>query len=101
MRGVPRWLAVVAVLAIATAVCAFTLHRALAPASFVWQLSEATIPADGFSSAELTIRSSNGHDLRGLHVEVETPHRVAVESLSVESGIATASLRSGVHAGRN
>ncbi len=96
MRGVPRWLAVVAVLAITTAVCAFTLHRALAPASFVWQLSAATIPADGFTSAELTIRSSNGHDLPGLHVEVETPHRAAVESLSVESGIATAWLRSGV-----
>jgi uncharacterized protein len=96
MRGVPRWLAVVAVLAITTAVCAFTLHRALAPASFVWQLSTATIPADGFTSAELTIRSSNGHDLRGLHVEVETPHRAAVESLSVESGVATAWLRSGV-----
>lgn len=96
MRGVPRWLAVVAVLAIATAVCAFTVRRALAPASFVWQLSTPTIPADGFTSTELAIHSSNGRDLRGLHVEMETPHRAAVESLTVEGSSALASLRSGV-----
>ena len=34
MRGVPRWLAVLAVVAIVALVCAFTLHRALAPAAF-------------------------------------------------------------------
>ena len=96
MRGVPRWLAVVAVLAIATAVCAFTVHRALTPASLVWRLSAATIPADGFTSSELTIRSSNGRGLRGLHVEVETPHGAAVESLSIAGVSATASLRAGV-----
>ena len=34
MRGVPRWLAVLAVVAIVATVCAFTVHRALAPAAF-------------------------------------------------------------------
>ena len=96
MRGVPRWLAVLAVVAIATVVCAFTVRRALAPATFVTQLSERTLPADGFASTELTIRSSNGRDLRGLRVLWNTPHHAAVESLSVEGASATASLRSGV-----
>ena len=85
MRGVPRWFAVVAVLAVVAVVCAFTVRRALAPAALVVQLSETTIPADGFSSAELTIHSPNGRELRGLQVEVETPHQVVVESLTVRA----------------
>jgi uncharacterized protein YfaT (DUF1175 family) len=96
MRGVPRWLAVVAVLAIATAVCAFTVRRAMAPATLVTQLSDDALPADGFASTELEIRSSNGRDLRGLQVELETPHRAALESLSIQGSSATASLRAGV-----
>jgi uncharacterized protein YfaT (DUF1175 family) len=96
MRGVPRWSAVVAVLAIATAVCAFAVRSVLTPAAFVAQLSEATIPADGFTSTDLTVRSPNGRDLRGLQVQVSTPHRAAVESLSVEGALAMASLRSGI-----
>ena len=96
MRGVPRWFAVVAVLAVVAVVCAFTVHRALAPAVLIAQLSETTIPADGFSSAELTIHSPNGRDLRGLQVEIETPHGIAVESFSITGNSATASLRSGV-----
>ena len=44
MRGVPRWLAVVAVLAVAAVVCAFTVHRALAPARSMLQLSEPRFP---------------------------------------------------------
>jgi uncharacterized protein YfaT (DUF1175 family) len=99
MRGVPRWLAVVAVLAIATAVCAFTVRRAMAPAAFVTQLSDAALPADGFTSTELKIRSSNRRDLVGLKVEFETPHRAALESLSVQGSSATASLRAGVAPG--
>ena len=35
MRGLPRWAAVLAVVAIVILVCAFTLHRALAPATFL------------------------------------------------------------------
>ena len=40
MRGVPRWFAVLAVVAMAAVVCAFTVHRALRPATFLLQLSE-------------------------------------------------------------
>ncbi len=96
MRGVPRWVAVVAVLTVVALVCAFTVHRVMAPAALVLHLSEAAIPADGFSSSELTIRSSNGRNLRGLHLEIETPHQVTLESLTVRADSATASLQSGV-----
>jgi uncharacterized protein YfaT (DUF1175 family) len=116
MRGVPRWLAVLAVVAIVAVVCAFTVHRALAPADFVLQLSDASLPADGFSSAELKIHSSNGRTLRGLEVQVENPpgapsprlrsgpafsqrERVAVESVTIDHDSATVSLRAGVNPG--
>ena len=114
MRGVPRWLAVLAVVAIAAVVCAFTVRRALTPAAFVLQLSDATIPADGFTSTQLTIHSSNGRELRGLEIQVENPHgyavestssgappfsrseRVGVESITIDHDSATVSLRAGV-----
>lgn len=96
MRGVPRWVAVVAVLAVVAIVCAFTVHHALAPAQLVAQLSQAAVPADGFSSSELSIGSASGRKLRGLQVEVETPHAAALESLAVAGTSATASLRAGV-----
>lgn len=96
MRGVPRWLAVVAVLAVAAVVCAFTVHHARAPQALVLHLSVPTVPADGFSSSELTIRSANGRDIRGLHLEIESPHQVTLESLTVRTDSASASLQSGV-----
>src|ERR1035437_7786655 len=90
MRVVPRWVAVLAVLAIATVVCAFTVRHAMAPATFVLQLSPTAVPADGFTSTELRISPSNGRQLRGLQVTVEDPHRAAVESVTVEGDTATA-----------
>jgi uncharacterized protein len=96
LRGVPRWLAVLAVLAVVAVVCAFTVHRALAPAALDVQLSSSSIPADGFSSSELTVRSRSGHDLRGVHLEVDTQHQVILEDLSVTADSVTASLRAGV-----
>ena len=51
------------------------------PKHFVLQLSERTVPADGFSSSQLKIRSANGSELRGVHVEIESPHQVTLESL--------------------
>ena len=57
MRGVPRWLAVLAVVATGAVVCAFTVRHAMAPATLVLQLSDATVPADGFTSTELRIYS--------------------------------------------
>ena len=44
MRGVPRWVAVLAVVATLAVVCAFTVRRAMAPATFVLQLSQAAVP---------------------------------------------------------
>ena len=63
---------------------AFTLRRALTPAAF-WSSKRflRSLPADGFSSTELKIRSSTGRDLRGLRVEVDDSHRAAVESVTV------------------
>jgi uncharacterized protein len=96
MRGVPRWLAVVAVVAIVAIVCAFTLHRALTSSAFLLRVSEATLPADGFASTELTIHSSTGRDLRGLRVEIDNLHRAAVDSVAVSGDSAVISLRAGV-----
>jgi uncharacterized protein YfaT (DUF1175 family) len=96
MRGVPRWVAVLAVVATGAVVCAFTVRHAIAPATLTLQLSPITVPADGFTSTELKITPSNGRQLRDLQVTVDDPHRAAVESLTVEGGTATASLRAGV-----
>ena len=96
MRGLRRWLAVLAVVAIVAVVCAFTIHRAMAPAAFKLRLSEATLPADGFSSTQLQIASSNGRELHGLEVQVENPHGAAVESITLARNSATAWLRAGV-----
>ena len=69
MRGVPRWLAVLAVVAIATMLCAVTVRWMLAPSSFHTQLTENTLPADGFASTELTIHAGHRRHLQGLQVE--------------------------------
>lgn len=96
MRGLSRWPAVLAVVAIGATVCAFTLHRVLNPASLQLQILESTLPADGFTSAELKVHSSDGRALRGVQIDVDAPHRLAVESMAVEGSFATASLRAGV-----
>jgi uncharacterized protein YfaT (DUF1175 family) len=87
---------VLAVVAIVAIVCAFTLHRALTPSVLLLRVSEATLPADGFASTELTIHSSTGRDLRGLRVEIDDPHRAAVDSVTVSGNSAVISLRAGV-----
>ncbi len=99
MRGVPRWVAVLAVLAVAATVCAFTVRRAMAPALLLANVEEISLPADGFSSTKLTIRASDGRELRGLQVQVENPHQLVVESLAVRLGSAEAMLQSGVMPG--
>src|ERR1017187_6278193 len=99
MRGLPRWLAVLAVVAVVIVVCAFTLHRAFAPAAFLVETFPIALPADGFASTEVTIHSSTGRDLRGLHVEVDDPHRAAVDSVVVDHDSAVLSLRAGVMPG--
>jgi uncharacterized protein YfaT (DUF1175 family) len=99
MLSLPRWLAVVAVVAIAALVCAFTLRRSHAPTAFVLQLSDSSIPADGFSSAELEVRSSDRRELRGLDVQVLDPHPAAVESITSGHDSARVALRAGVMPG--
>ncbi|HEY9140039.1 MAG TPA: DUF1175 family protein, partial [Bryobacteraceae bacterium] len=98
MRGVPRWVAVLAVVATGVVVCAFTVRHAIAPASLILQLSPTAVPADGFTSTELKITPSNGRPLRDLQVTVDDPHRAAVEAVMIdgEGDTATASLRAGV-----
>ncbi len=114
MRAEPRWLAVLAVVAIAAVVCAFTVRHALTPDTLVLKLSDATIPADGFTATQLTIHSSNGRDLRGLEIQVQNQHgypvestisgappfsrseRVGVVSITINQDSATVLLRAGV-----
>ncbi len=96
MRGVPRWVAVLAVVATGAVVCAFTVRHVRTPATLLLQLSPTALPADGFTSTELKITPSNGHPLRDMQVTVEDPHRAAVESVMVAGDMATASLRAGV-----
>jgi uncharacterized protein len=100
LRGVPRWIAVLAVLAVAATVCAFTVRRAIAPAELVANVAVTSLPADGFSSTELTIRASGGRELRDLQVQPENPHRLAIASLAVHRDSAEAMLQSGVLPGK-
>jgi hypothetical protein len=72
-----RWFAVLTVAAVAMLV-AFTVHRALTPAALIVTAAPATIPADGFTSAEFTVRSSGRRDLEGLRVAVDDLHRARV-----------------------
>ena len=99
MRGVPRWLAVLAVVAAVIVVCAFTLHRALTPAAIFVATPQVTLPADGFASTEITVHSSTGRELRGLRVDGEDPRRAVVESVRVDHGSAVVSVRAGVMPG--
>lgn len=96
MRGVPRWFAVLAAVASALTVCAFALRQALAPAVLQLRISETHLPADGFSSTELHIRSSSGWPLPPVTVESEDPHRIVVESVTHTPRAEVAVLRAGV-----
>jgi hypothetical protein len=98
MRGVPRWFAVLCVVAFAVIVCAFSLRRALAPPSWNWQLSQTTLPADGLSTAELQFHTT-GNNLRNLKVESDDEHRIVVDSVIANGQNATATIRAGVMPG--
>src|SRR5271169_4549887 len=96
MRGMPRWVAVLAVVAMVAMVCAFTVRHVLSPAAILVHVSQTTLPGDGFASTELTIHSSTGRDLHGLRVEVDEPHRAVVDFVAVDRGSAVISVRAGV-----
>ena len=76
MRGVARWLAVLAVAAIVAVLGGFTVHRALAPSAIFLEAVPAAVPADGFSTVQLRLHSSSSRALRELQVSVEDPRPV-------------------------
>src|SRR5271165_1232469 len=96
MRGVPRWLAVLAVAAIVAVLGAFTIHRALTPAKLIIEVAPATLPADGFASTELKLHSSTGRDLHLLRVDVDDTHRAAVDHVTIRGDSAVIDLHTGV-----
>ena len=96
MRGIPRWLAVLAVVAIVAAWGAFSVHRALTPAVLLIEAAPATLPADGFTSAEFKVRSSTGRALQGLRAETYDPHRGRAAAVAIDGHSARISLRVGV-----
>lgn len=96
MRGVPRWLAVLAAAAIVAVLGGFTVHRALAPAAIFLETIPATLPADGFSTLQVKLHASSSRALRELRVSVDDPRRATVESVKVDGNAATISLRVGV-----
>ena len=96
MRGIPRWLAVLAVAAIVGIAGAFTLHRALTPASFVIESLPGALPADGFTTAQLKLRSSSARKLDNVQAETDDPRRIAVESVMLKGDWAVVTVRTGV-----
>ena len=96
MRGMLRWLAVLAVAATVTLLGAFSLHRAFAPSALIVDSVPAAIPADGFTAVSVKLHSSNGRDLHDLQATVDDPHRAAVESVVIHGNSAAISIRTGV-----
>ena len=96
MRGIRRWLGVLAVAVIVAIAGAFTLHRALTPTTFVIEPFSETVPADGFTTAQLKVRSSSGRNLSNIQVDVDDPHRAVVELVAVKDDSALITVRAGV-----
>ena len=96
MRRVPRWLAVLAVVATVGVLGSFSIHCALTPATLLVEAVPATLPADGFTSAALKIHSSTGRDLNGLRADTPDPQRASVEAVAIHGDSARISLRVGV-----
>lgn len=96
MRGVPRWLAVLAVVAIVAMVCAFTVRHAFSPPALLIKISQTELPADGTSTTEISLRSSDGHPLQGVQIVPGDPHRAAIDSLLTDNGAVLATVRAGV-----
>ena len=99
MRGAPRWLAVLAVVAVVAVLGAFTVHRALSPAALVVETAPSPLPADGFASTQLDLRSSTGREIKQLRAETDDPRRASVESVAIQAGSASVTLRAGVMPG--
>lgn len=96
MSGLPRWLALLAVVAIVAIAAAFTLRRAFTPAVFIIESLPDALPADGFSTTQLRIRSPSGRNLDGVEVVVDDSHRAAIEVVKARGDSALVTLRTGV-----
>ncbi len=96
MRGIPRWLAVLALAAVVTVVGAFSIHRAFTPAALLIDVVPSALPADGFTTTELKLHASRGGDLRGLQVTPDDPHRAAVDAAALREDSAVVTFRAGV-----
>lgn len=94
-----RWFAVLGLALVVAVLGAFTLHRAFIPATILIDSHLAELPADGFTSMELKLRSSNGRSLRDLSIGVDDPHRASVESVQIRGDVAVVKLRAGVMPG--
>jgi uncharacterized protein YfaT (DUF1175 family) len=99
MRGAPRWLTVVAVLAVVVILGAFTIHRALRPSAFLVEASPLALPADGFTSAEVKLHSSTGKELKQVHAETDDPRRASIASVTMRDGSVYVTVRAGVMPG--
>ena len=100
MRGVPRWLAVSAVIAVVSVLCAFAWRRPHGPSPLMVRLSATSLPADGFSFTEMEIHAADGRELRELQVASNNPHRIAIESIAeARPGVAIVTLQAGVNPG--
>ena len=96
MRGIPRWLAVLAVAAVVVVLGAFTIHRAFTPTAFLIESSPGVLPADGFTTSKIELRASGGGDLHGLQVTTDDPHRAVVDAVTIHGDSALVSIRTGV-----
>ncbi|HET9698476.1 MAG TPA: DUF1175 family protein [Terriglobales bacterium] len=67
-----RWLAVPLVCLIAAAAIAFVARRPSAPAAIILSVDHDFVPADGFTSASITARASDGRKLRTVNWRVES-----------------------------
>jgi len=91
-----RWFAVLGVFAVTAVLAAFRLHRAMLPATLLIESLGHPLSADGFSSVQIKLRSSDGRELHGLRVETADPNRLVVESVFIEGNTASVRLRAGV-----
>lgn len=98
MLGVPRRLALAGVVAVVGAVCVFIFAARSEPPLFVLDVTASRLPADGVSTATITLREAKGHKLPPAAILriVEGKHRGELEPLSGNARAATAVLRVGV-----
>jgi uncharacterized protein YfaT (DUF1175 family) len=91
-----RWVAVIGAFAIVVGLAAFSVHRAMLPATLLIETPAGPFTADGFSSIQLQLHSSDGHDLKELRVETDDPQRLVVASTFVKGNAALIQLRAGI-----